>query len=190
MQKNIKLKHGFTIVELLIVIVVIGILAAITVVAYNGIQSRANDTKIRSAVSQIEKATQLWVVDHGKPPVGGWSSTAKNSDGTCTGGTGGWASKGHYACSLEDMLLYDQFVPPNLFATLPANKLFGGSNSGAMTTMFYPCGGAASQTYALYYYLANPTAQDAQDISAVESKGCPSSPRVTYGMRGAKLLTF
>jgi prepilin-type N-terminal cleavage/methylation domain-containing protein len=34
-------QRGFTIVELLIVIVVIGILAAITIVAYNGIQSRA-----------------------------------------------------------------------------------------------------------------------------------------------------
>lgn len=35
---------GFTIVELLIVIVIIGVLAAITVVAYNGIQNRANNT--------------------------------------------------------------------------------------------------------------------------------------------------
>ena len=32
---------GFTIVELLIVIVVISILAAITIVAYNGVQERA-----------------------------------------------------------------------------------------------------------------------------------------------------
>ncbi|RYF28607.1 MAG: prepilin-type N-terminal cleavage/methylation domain-containing protein, partial [Chloroflexi bacterium] len=32
--------RGFTIVELLIVIVVIGILAAITIVAFNGIQNR------------------------------------------------------------------------------------------------------------------------------------------------------
>ena len=35
---------GFTIVELLIVIVVIGILAAITIVAYNGVQQRAHNT--------------------------------------------------------------------------------------------------------------------------------------------------
>lgn len=42
-----KNKNGFTIVELLIVIVVIGILAAITIVAYNGIQNRAQDTKIK-----------------------------------------------------------------------------------------------------------------------------------------------
>lgn len=34
----IKSRSGFTIVELLIVIVVIGILAAVTIVAYNGVQ--------------------------------------------------------------------------------------------------------------------------------------------------------
>ncbi len=40
-KKN-KDQAGFTIVELLIVIVIIGILAAITIVAFNGIQNRAN----------------------------------------------------------------------------------------------------------------------------------------------------
>jgi prepilin-type N-terminal cleavage/methylation domain-containing protein len=44
---------GFTIVELLIVIVVIGILAAITIVAYNGIQNRANDTAVQADLRQI-----------------------------------------------------------------------------------------------------------------------------------------
>lgn len=37
--------RGFTIVELLIVIVVIGILAAISIVAFNGIQTRAQNTQ-------------------------------------------------------------------------------------------------------------------------------------------------
>src|SRR6478672_468050 len=41
---------GFTIVELLIVIVVIGILAAITIVAYNGIQIRAQNASVQSDV--------------------------------------------------------------------------------------------------------------------------------------------
>jgi len=41
-------RQGFTIVELLIVIVVIAILAAITVVAYNGIQNRAYDSTVQS----------------------------------------------------------------------------------------------------------------------------------------------
>ncbi len=43
MRKN---SSGFTIVELLIVIVVIGILAVIVIVAYSGVQNRANDAAI------------------------------------------------------------------------------------------------------------------------------------------------
>jgi len=39
-------QSGFTIVELLIVVVVIAILAAITIVAYNGIQNRAKSSAV------------------------------------------------------------------------------------------------------------------------------------------------
>jgi len=48
--------RGFTIVELLIVIVVVAVLAVITVVAYNGIQERAENTKTNQAVAQYAKA--------------------------------------------------------------------------------------------------------------------------------------
>lgn len=51
---------GFTIVELLIVIVVIGILAAITIVAYNGIQNRSNTTAAQSNAGTIEKKAQAF----------------------------------------------------------------------------------------------------------------------------------
>lgn len=40
--------RGFTIVELLIVIVVIGILAAITIVSYTGVTARANESSVQS----------------------------------------------------------------------------------------------------------------------------------------------
>ena len=46
---------GFTIVELLIVVVVIAILAAITIVSYNGIQARANDSAVKAELLQNSK---------------------------------------------------------------------------------------------------------------------------------------
>jgi len=58
-------QKGFTIVELLIVIVVIAILAAITIVAYNGIQQRARDTKRKDDVTAVAKLVQMYNVDHG-----------------------------------------------------------------------------------------------------------------------------
>jgi prepilin-type N-terminal cleavage/methylation domain-containing protein len=47
-QNNSSDKKGFTIVELLIVVVVIAILAAITIVSYNGIQNRTHDSVVKS----------------------------------------------------------------------------------------------------------------------------------------------
>ena len=54
---NVRLK-GFTIVELLIVVVVIAILAAITIVSYNGIQNSARQSKMNSDIATIMKAVQ------------------------------------------------------------------------------------------------------------------------------------
>lgn len=53
-------RRGFTIVELLIVIVVIAILASIGIVAYNGVQQRARDTKRKDDLAKIVKAFRLW----------------------------------------------------------------------------------------------------------------------------------
>ncbi len=54
---------AFTIVELLIVIVVIAILAAITIVAYNGIQDRAKASAASQALSNALKKIKYWQVE-------------------------------------------------------------------------------------------------------------------------------
>lgn len=69
LNKNNKRSAGFTIVELLIVIVVIAILAAITVVLYNGIQKRAVQSAVRSGITQTVKQLELDKVDRGSYAV-------------------------------------------------------------------------------------------------------------------------
>lgn len=76
---------GFTIVELLIVIVVIGILAAITVVAYNGVQERAQEAKRDSDLSQYYKAIIMARANTGK--VLGEITNSYWSLGACTSAT-------------------------------------------------------------------------------------------------------
>lgn len=64
MQWAHRKNSGFTIVELLIVIVVIAILAAITIVAYTGIQTRARDASRDSAADTIMKGLELYAADN------------------------------------------------------------------------------------------------------------------------------
>jgi prepilin-type N-terminal cleavage/methylation domain-containing protein len=59
-----KKQSGFTIVELLIVVVVIAILAAITIVAYNGIQQRARASAMVSEVSQVTKKLETYKIQN------------------------------------------------------------------------------------------------------------------------------
>ena len=61
--------RGFTIVELLIVVVVIAILATISVVAYNGIQSKAQKSLVQSEVQKVSKNIELFRVDNGAYPA-------------------------------------------------------------------------------------------------------------------------
>jgi len=61
-------QKGFTIVELLIVIVVIAILAAITIVAYNGIQTRARDASRDAAVRTLRNSLELYAADNNVYP--------------------------------------------------------------------------------------------------------------------------
>lgn len=62
-KSKLQAERGFTIVELLIVVVVIAILAAITIVSYNGITNRANASAAASTASALQKKAELYAAD-------------------------------------------------------------------------------------------------------------------------------
>ncbi|MDN5275911.1 MAG: prepilin-type N-terminal cleavage/methylation protein [Candidatus Saccharibacteria bacterium] len=84
MHRAAQKQTGFTIVELLIVIVVIGILAAITIVAYNGIQNRAKATAAQSAVSQAAKRVIAYSVENSDIYPVALSNASINDSGNTT----------------------------------------------------------------------------------------------------------
>lgn len=79
-----KQKNGFTIVELLIVIVVIAILATISIVAYNGIQQRARDAQRKSDIATLAKKLSLYNIDNGNYAEGNCGYVGGDTTG------GGW----------------------------------------------------------------------------------------------------
>lgn len=181
-------RTGFTIVELLIVIVVIAILAAITIVAFNGVQARASDARMRSSMNQFEKAIRNWAITMNDLPKGGWGSTVGLSGSNCIDGSGGWVFSGAYTCSLEDVLIAQKLIPSGFTRSLPPNKSYGSNTDGALAVMFYPCGSTGK--YALFWHLLNPTADDTASLATVEAAGCTTAPRTTYGMKAAKLIAL
>ncbi len=75
---------AFTIVELLIVIVVIAILAAISIVAYNGIQERARTSALKAEMTQLQRTIQTDVIQNDS------DSVAINAPLAYQRGTGTW----------------------------------------------------------------------------------------------------
>jgi len=66
---KLKSQKGFTIVELLIVIVVIGILAALVLNTFAGVQKRARDTERQTDVTAIATQLEKAYTDNGGYPL-------------------------------------------------------------------------------------------------------------------------
>ena len=71
-------------------IVIIAILAAITIVAYNGIQERARNADRDSGVASIEKMLEIYYADNGSYPSSASCMSTTINSSWCTTGDASW----------------------------------------------------------------------------------------------------
>lgn len=173
-----RLSHGFTIVELLIVIVIVAILAAITVVAYNGIQQRARDAQRQSDVASIAKALELYYIDNDAYPPGDGSTTINDSWSTTAD-----ASWQNFITALKP---YMSNVPKDPIST-PNAKIMSGNgynyayftNRGAGRTY---CNALQRQMYIIVYRL-----EGSNQVDTLKGD-CPSSVVYYKGASNYRLV--
>lgn len=144
---------GFTLVELLVVIVIISILAAILMANFVGIRQRGRDAERKSNLRQVQAALELYRADSGTYP-----STLYSSG--CLGAFTGAGST------------------PVYMQKIPCDPMGTSSYNGGSYYYFSPSGNA---TYFLIACLENGSDKDSNNLSAppagsgAPSTNCPSS---------------
>jgi prepilin-type N-terminal cleavage/methylation domain-containing protein len=130
--------RGFTIVELVIVISVIGILASITIVGYKGVNNRAYDNAVRDDLNKFSDTINIYYSDNTRYPTSSAELqtltsakfsksnylTTQNSVAYCVGGTTNGQAMAMIGTSKSGSSYYtlnDDTVKPLGATTFPTN---------------------------------------------------------------------
>ncbi|HEY1085662.1 MAG TPA: prepilin-type N-terminal cleavage/methylation domain-containing protein [Candidatus Saccharimonadales bacterium] len=115
-----KTRSGFTIVELLVVIVVIAILAAISIIAYNGIQGRARDSGRMQVLNTISKGLEMYYGEKGSYPVI-WDG--RSHETSCGSQTDNWGHCDRNKTLTDALAPYVKIDPTSL--SVPSDNIPG-----------------------------------------------------------------
>lgn len=182
------LRRGFTIVELLIVIVVIVILATLVAVMFTGVISQANNTKLYDAAVKVGDSLQLFYTKKGHYPIGGIGSTAALSGTECSNGADGFISTGVYTCTIEDVLVGNQYLTTGYTASLPQNTTY--APTAANYGIYVRTTGVTAGYALVMYSMEDPSSDDTAHFQSEVTKcgltwAAVSTQRTTYGMQNA-----
>ena len=153
-----KRAYGFTIVELLIVIVVIAILAGLSYVGYTNIQAKARDSTRLGDIAQITKALELYYIDNGEYPVGHCGQSSPRSTPPCPSPkkiNNAWSTTSDGSWNVVESALVPRYISemPKSFATTDTDPaVFGGYSYDYVRFAGSECA-QPGQSYILVYRL-------------------------------------
>lgn len=111
-MKTYSTHFGFTLVELMVVVSVIGILSSIVYANFGGARATSRDDVRKSALKEVQLALELYKAQYGSYPQAG-----------CTAGSGVWTGPGPTG-SLPSAVACDVYITgltPDFIATLPVD---------------------------------------------------------------------
>lgn len=155
---------GFTLVELLVVLAILGVLMIVSLANFRTSQQKARDAQRKSDLHQITNALEAYMTDKGGYPSAssGKIKACADSSGTCkpaaTADACDWGGTGSREMCDENNTVYIKEVP--------------GDPGGAQTSQTY-CYYSEGSLYRLYAILEN--ANDPEILPAGAYKSCGAS---------------
>ncbi len=177
-------QKGFTMIELLVVISIIGLLASIVLVSFPGAMKSARDARRKSDISQIKTALEVYYEVHGVYPLSGgamypnsgwdntndWSWTDFEDDV--------FASKRDWLSNLLAMVV----APPQYRARDPLNSATGWAGTGAYVYNYYSR--SANPNCNQQWYMLVYNVENKHDLELLNSPGANACDGGNYNYGG------
>jgi type IV pilus assembly protein PilA len=103
-MKNRNSKKGFTLVEIMIVVVIIGLLAAMAIPAFQKVRENSIRGTMRNDARQVASAAQQYMLEHGLTQV---QLTVNTADGAITGPLSDYVARVARGTNIEDTITLD-----------------------------------------------------------------------------------
>ncbi len=134
---------GFTIIELIVVIAIIGVLAGIVAVNVNNYLKKSRDARRKTDISQLMAALELYYIERGEYPISGGASSPNSL----------WSNSGDTSWNTLQTALNGYITLPKD----PINNTTGWAGGEQYNYDYYSRNyGCQQQWYMLVYKLENP----------------------------------